>query len=223
MSPVIIGNATLYLGDCREILPSLRADALITDPPYGIGVRLGTIGKGRNRNAYESFDDTKENVRDSIIPAIKTALLVTKRGMVTPGPRCLSMYPDFTDIGMIYQPACVGMTAWGRCTCQPVLFYGKDPMAGKTIKPIHYINTETPEAVAHPCPKPLGVMSWMVGRASLENEIVLDPFMGSGTTGIAALKANRKFIGIEIEPKYFDIATERITNAQRQQKLFEAA
>ena len=61
---------------------------------------------------------------------------------------------------------------------------------------------------------------WMVGKASLDSEIVLDPFMGSGTTGLACTRTNRNFIGIEIEPKYFDIACERIENAQRQVRMF---
>jgi DNA modification methylase len=72
----------------------------------------------------------------------------------------------------------------------------------------------------HPCAKPIAMMRWLVWRASVESETVLDPFMGSGTTGIAALAGGRKFIGIEIEPKYFDVACERIENAQRQQRMF---
>ena len=73
----------------------------------------------------------------------------------------------------------------------------------------------------HPCPKPESFMRWMVGKASLPDETVLDPFMGSGTTGVACMNLGRRFIGIEIEPKYFDIACERIERAYAQGKLFQ--
>ena len=72
----------------------------------------------------------------------------------------------------------------------------------------------------HPTEKPLALMSWTVTQSRTTGTI-LDPFMGSGTTGVACMNLGRKFIGIEIEPKYFDIAVERITNAQRQTKLFD--
>lgn len=79
---------------------------------------------------------------------------------------------------------------------------------------------ETVEANGHPCPKPLGWMTWLVELASNPWEIVLDPFMGSGTTGVACVKLGRRFIGIEIEPKYFDIACKRIEAACAQPDLF---
>ena len=71
----------------------------------------------------------------------------------------------------------------------------------------------------HPTQKPLEVMKWVIDLCPAA-QTILDPFMGSGTTGVATIQLGRKFIGIEREPKYFDIAVERITNAQRQEKLF---
>ena len=75
-------------------------------------------------------------------------------------------------------------------------------------------------ANGHPCSRALGHFDWLIRWWSQEGETVLDPFMGSGTTCLAAYRGNRKSIGIEIEPKYFDIACERIENAQRQERLF---
>lgn len=86
--------------------------------------------------------------------------------------------------------------------------------------PCSYQLTEQPEANGHPCPKPLKAWYKLCGNMSLPGQTILDPFMGSGTTGVAAMQLGRKFIGIEIEPKYFDIACERIENAQRQERLF---
>jgi site-specific DNA-methyltransferase (adenine-specific)/modification methylase len=204
-----------------DILPTLdKVDAVITDPPYGIGKRSGTISKERNKNNYISFEDTSENIKNNIVPRFEFALKKASRALITPGGKCFSFYPAPKDLGMIYQPAAVGMTHWGRTTCQPIYFYGNDPKVGKTIKPIHYILTESPEKNGHPCPKPINFMKWCVDRVSLNNETILDPFMGSGTTGVAAIQMGRKFIGIEREPKYFDIACKRIEQATRQDDMF---
>ena len=76
------------------------------------------------------------------------------------------------------------------------------------------------EKNGHPCPKPLGFMERLIERATLDGETVLDPFMGSGTTGVACARLGRRFIGVEIEPRYFDIACRRIEDAQRQGDMF---
>jgi site-specific DNA-methyltransferase (adenine-specific) len=86
----------------------------------------------------------------------------------------------------------------------------------------HSISATNAERVGHPTQKPLAVMLWTLRQVGIPATI-LDPFMGSGTTGVACAQLGREFIGIEIEPKYFDIAVERITNAQRQQPLFDAS
>lgn len=221
MKPVIIGDATLYCGDCRDVLPLIgKIDAVITDPPYGLGERKGTISKERNRNNYLSFDDSRDAIEHEIVPRFLAALSIAKRGIITPGGKCFSFYPAPVDIGMAFQPATSSMTHWGRATCQPIFYYGKDPMAGKTIRPIHYQLTEAPEKNGHPCPKPIGFMRWMVDRGSMDGEIVLDPFMGSGTTGVAAIQLGRKFIGIERDERYFEIACRRIEQAVAQGQLF---
>ncbi len=81
-------------------------------------------------------------------------------------------------------------------------------------------STEQAEKNGHPCPKPIKSWQKLVNRVSRKGETILDPFMGSGTTGVACAKLGRKFIGIEIEPKYFDIACERIQKAYDQPDLF---
>lgn len=218
-----IGDCTLYLGDCLEILPALIGyDALVSDPPYGVNGGSGTIGAASAKTKYNgAFDDTPGYIRDVCAPAIEAALAVAVRGAITPGgtKNCFS-YPAPDDIGFLYQPAAVGLGKWGRRTGQPVLFYGTDPRAGKTIQPIHFLQTVRAEECGHPCPKPLAVMEWLVERASLGGETVLDPFMGSGTTGVACVKLGRKFIGIEIDEGYFDIACKRIKDAYAQPDIF---
>lgn len=226
-----IGNTvTLYLGDCREIVPTLlNVDAVVTDPPYGVGftgklaVQRGG-GQKKNAGGYASFEDTPENIRDHVVPTLRHALAIAKRGAVTPGTRNLFLYPPSDDIGCFFSAAGTGVGRWGFTCSQPILFYGKDPYleAGKGSRANSLGQTYPNDAngVGHPCAKPIPQMMWLVGRATAETDTVLDPFMGSGTTGVAAVRLGRKFIGIEIEPKYFDIACKRIEQATRQQDLF---
>ena len=217
-----IADATLYLGDCREILPTLgKVDAVVTDPPYGVDGGSGTLGAASQKTKYQAaFPDTPQYVKDVVVPVVAYSLTLAKRGCITPGTPCAFLYPMPTDIGAIYQPATTALNKWGRETTQPILFYGKDPRAGITIQSKHILATRAAEPNGHPCPKPLYIAVWMVNRTSLDNETVLDPFMGSGTTGVACAKLGRKFIGIEIEPKYFDIACRRIEAAYKQPDMF---
>ncbi len=209
------GRVVLYCGDCLDVLPTIgNVDALVTDPPYGVNGGSGTIGKASRKTKYEgSFEDTPEYVKRVCSPAVHHATLMARSAAVTPGPVCVWLYPQPVVIGSLFQPAATGLCKWGRCTTQPVLFYGIDPRAGKTIVPIHYTLTERAEENGHPCPKPIGAVAWMVERVSLPNETVIDLFMGSGTTGVAAVKLGRRFIGIEKEPAYFEIAKRRIMDA----------
>ncbi len=226
-SPVTIGNATLYLGDCLEILPTLgKVDAVITDPPYG--VLLGEAGTGQERErgqtGYASFADTPDYIRSVAVPACEMALSIAARGLITPGNKNGFLYPQPDDIGVWWNPAGTGRGRWGFLLAHLILYYGKDPNGGQraTASSVTKLASSVSDLknVEHPCPKPEAFMNWCVGKASLHGETVLDPFMGSGTTGVACMNLGRKFIGIEIEPKYFDIACRRIDDAQRQSRLF---
>lgn len=220
---VEIGDATLYLGDCSEIVASLSAvDAVITDPPYGVAGAVNSKTKARGqKNGYGSFQDSVEYVAAVAVPIISSLVQVC-RVVVTPGNKCLTLYPPPDSFGAIYQPASVGLQPWGRADAQPILYYGKSPHGGKDLPKFScsYVLTEAPEANGHPCPKPLNFWTKLVYATSAPSETVLDPFMGSGTTGVACANLGRRFIGIEIERKYFDIACERIEAAYAQGKLF---
>jgi DNA modification methylase len=214
----VIGNATLYLGDCRDILPTLpKVDAVITDPPYG--VHLGEHGPtSMGKVAYSGFVDSPEYVRSVCVAVIKKCLQMASRVVITPGNRNCFSYPPPDEIGAIYNPAGAGFCRWGTNTSQPILYYGKDPHKNRKLPQSVQWN-ELADKNGHPCPKPTRLMIWIVNRASLDGELVVDPFMGSGTTGVACMNLGRSFIGIEREPKYFDIACRRIQDAQRQGRL----
>ena len=221
------GAVQLYCGDCLEILPEIpdgSVDAVVTDPPWGLGGSSGTIGKKRAKAVYDNgLVDDIEAVRQVYVPATRRAIAIAGRGAVTPGQPNAFEYDKPTDIGAIIQPCAAGLGKWGRATWQPVLFYGRDPRLGLTIQPTVFRNTEAPERCGHPCPKPTRVVCWLVDRASLAGEAVLDPFMGSGTTGVACIKLGRKFIGIEIYREYFDIAVRRCEDEFAKEGLFTGA
>ena len=226
IEPVIIGDAALYLGDCREVLPTLpRVDAVITDPPWGVDGTQRTVSATRacgKKNAYANMVDAVSYVERVVVPAITLALGMAKRGVVFPGNRCLTYYPPPRSFGCFFQPASVGLQPWGRADSQPIFYYGAHPVGSRALpgQRLSHLLTEAPEINGHPCPKPIRAMEKILDCASLRGETILDPFMGSGTTGVAAMTLGRKFIGIENSGVYFEIACRRIEDAQRQTKLF---
>lgn len=230
ISPYYADEAvTLYHGDCREVLPSVEADVLITDPPYGVGLvtktsdyRGGAFDGGESLQASVLYDDDPEAIRALIREVIPPALDACGRGLVFSGPAMLFAYPEPAAIGCVFTPNGAGRSPWGFQCSHPVLYYGKDPYLadGKGSRPNGF-RTEQPnrEAFDHPCPKPLLWMEWAVDRASRAGETILDPFAGSGTTLVAAKRLGRRAIGIEIEERYCEIAVKRLA----QGVLFEAA
>jgi DNA modification methylase len=222
MRKEIIGPCEVYLGDCLEILPELgRVDAVVSDPPYGVMLGETKNGQARdkNRTPYIGFSDTPEYVMNVAVPAIKIALAKAERGIITPGTRNCFLYPPPDDMGVWFNPAGTSIGKWGFILSSPILYYGKNPKnikqsGGNSVwgKFKRFAGLEK----LHPCPKPLEFTTWAVSKASLEGETVLDPFMGSGTTGVACVNLRRRFIGIEIEEKYFDVACKRIEIAAAQ-------
>jgi len=155
------------------------------------------------------------------VPAIKLALKLSARAAVFIGPHIHEL-PKFDALGGVYCSAATGRHQWGFKNFLPVLFYGTYPDLHKGAHyPTVIASNETAEKNGHPVPKPVGWMRWLVALTTRRAETVIDPFMGSGTTGIAAIEQGRKFTGIERERKYFDIACERISRAQAQGRMFE--
>jgi len=214
---VTIGPCRLIQGDCLDVLPMLgKVDAVVTDPPYGVnlGKTDGTGGKhGLTRGAYLGTEDTYPEFVSMVVPRISTAIRIAKRAAVFTGPHIHEQdKPD--AIGGVYCSAACGRHSWGFKNFLPVLLYGVAPDLQFGAKyPTAIASNATAKENCHPCPKPLEWMEWLVLLASRDAEVILDPFMGSGTTGVACIRTDRQFIGIEKEPKYFDIACKRITDA----------
>lgn len=197
-----IGDATLYFGDCMEVLPTLdKVDAVITDPPYGISANKQTLGKGK-----KEFD--RGGDWDDSVPNIKTWLSMAELCCFWGGNYFSDQLPPTND-WLIWHKMNDGRS-FSECEMAWTNF-------GKQVR--HLSHHWSGEEKMHPTMKPLSVMLWTIEKAG-NPKTILDPFMGSGTTGVAAIQLGRKFIGIEREPKYFDIACERIAAAAAQGQMF---
>lgn len=211
-----IGDATLYLGDCREILPTLNSlDVTVTDPPYGLKMDKGFQGFG-GFGAPIARRQYKDNW-DSERPSQEVFTLLLSKGP------CLIFGGNFfADI----LPRSKHWIVWDKLNTMPT--FGDCELIWTNLdrKSVKKITVEFNGLIGkedtreHPTQKPLRLLSKIIESYTDRENTVLDPFMGSGTTGVAAIKLGRKFIGIEIEPKYFDIACRRIDEAARQPDMF---
>jgi hypothetical protein len=224
----IIGDCTLWLGDAWDIVQTLpRADVLITDPPYGVEF-AGKVTKYTRNSGRPTYLDTEEAFATHILPIVRHVLQNVDRAAIFCGVSQLQAYPPPNDIGGIVCPNGGGMSPWGFGCYNPVLFYGTSPfmargLGGRPTATTMYhpgMHVTGESTIAHPCPKPLAFMQWLVGIASLPGQTVLDCFMGSGTTALACIGSGRHFVGIEIHELYFNEACRRIEAVYKQPDLF---
>lgn len=223
----VIGNATLYLGCAREIVPTLgKVKRAVMDPPYGVAGGWGSgLRKSSPRSAKSdycaAFVDNREYIEKVCSPIVAACVDACESVALTTGIRNMDCYPRPAHIGSFQYPGTTVMSCWGPNLWQPILFYGRDPHQGRLRPDSRPGCNDVDRYTPHPCPKPLTSWKWLVERASLAGETVLDAFMGSGTTGVACAHLGRDFIGIELEPKHFETACRRIEDAQRQGQLFD--
>lgn len=210
-----IGNATLYLGDCTEILPQLGTfDALVTDPPYGIGESKGrnkTRGKLAISKDYGNDDWDDEPISKEVIDLItkitKWQIIFGGNYFELPPTKCWLIWDkengqtDFADAEMAWTNLNKAVRL-KRYMWHGMLRANKEPRGD------------------HPTQKPIGIMQWVISHLPNDVDTIIDPFMGSGTTGVACAKMGKKFIGIEREKKYFDIACQRLELAYSQPDMF---
>ncbi len=192
-----MSDIKLILGDClveMKKIPDKSIDLVLTDPPYG-------IGKAEWDKEYpRGFE--KECLRIGNTVAIMCGQWAIPKCLEELGGAYLGIISAFNRNGMTFSP--LGFGNW-----IPVIIAGKRPKSGQDIISFK-IDGYKPD---HPSPKPISCMKKLVDRLSEKNHTILDPFMGSGTTGVACKELGRNFIGIEIEPKYFEIAQRRINQA----------
>jgi DNA modification methylase len=207
---VEIGDAVLYRGDCLEILPTLgKVDAVVTDPPYGINAARDRKSQQWGWRDYEGSGWDKQRPTTDAIRAVVGA----GRHAVLWGGNY------FTEALLPSQKWFVwdkGQTDFSLADCE-LAWCSFDGAVRRIMFPRAKALQDGKE---HHTQKPVEVMKWCIEHLPAGCRTILDPFMGSGTTGVACAKLGRKFIGIEIEPRYFDIACKRIEAAYAQPDMF---
>lgn len=219
MREEIIGEARLILGDCREVLPTLgRFDAVVTDPPYGIGADQGQSARAGRRDGaalYPSTDYGHTNWdAEPCDREIIAQMIAASRWQIIFGGNYFELGP--ARCWLVWDKL-NGQNDYADCE---LAWTNLDKPVRRVSWLWHGMLRKGQEERHHPTQKPLGVMEWCINHLP-PVETVCDPFMGSGTTGVACIRLDKRFVGIEREPAYFDIACRRIADAYKQPRLFD--
>jgi len=222
---VTIGTATLIRGDCMEVLPTLgRFDAVITDPPYGLD-----MGKAKNHKSGK-YGIQSGALHDDL-----------DWDLEIPSAKCFSLILNCSDNQILFGANYYidrltnsrGWIVWDKIndnfysTSDGELAWTSVPVRLRFFRRSHGLDkgfmNKDPYGNSHPTQKPIELMKWCIDDylKDYKTQTILDPFMGSGTTGVAAIQLGRTFTGIEREAKYFDIACQRIEQAYAQGQLFD--
>lgn len=208
----IIGDCTLYLGDCRDVLPIIdKVSAVVTDPPYGIG----RDGKPPSTSRHGGHKGYEAKGWDRIRPDPEVFAAILKMSSVV----AIWGGNYFADL----LPPKSKWLAWDK---SQRISQADAELAWTSLEGALRVFTLNRAEIAndgavHPTQKPVRLMEWTLGQVGASGT-VLDPFMGSGSTGVACVRRDCRFIGIEREPSYFDIACRRIEDAYKQPRLFDA-
>jgi len=241
MSPrvEVIGDATLYMGDCREELPTLGpVDLVLTDPPYlvtsGGGDAAAMNAAGFSGWMRDSYNNSGAIVACDLdwsdwLPLIPAALAENAHVYIFSNDRNLTDARRAAEAAglvfhrlLIWDKRAAMPNRWYQQTCEFVLFMRK----GKAFR-INDPSTKALQSIfqrdesAHPTEKPVGLCQLYIENSTKRGETVLDPFMGSGTSGVAAIRSGRKFVGIELTQQWFDVACKRIESAMAAPRLFD--
>jgi DNA modification methylase len=215
----------LYLGDCREILgTAFQIDAFVTDPPYGIDAKLGmgggTKGDGGMWKGRRIEGDQDTQVRDDVLQGGKVPFAAFGKVNIAPPPGTRATvvwdkgeHVGAGDLSLPWKPnfelVFIGGKGWSY------------PRRGSGIVKVNAVagcvGNRNDGHRHHPFEKPVQIMRHFIERAP--GVSICDPFMGSGTTGVAAVNLGRRFVGIEIDPEFFDIACRRLADALKRPEL----
>lgn len=215
---VTIGNAELWHGDCREVLPLLREPvAVVTDPPYGIALRNGDVDGHRSARSFEIAGDATPDVGMAIIQWAEAHAYTT----VTFASPWKPWPGEWRNLIVWNKGGAVGgggdIKTCTKRTWELVQVTRNGAMVGPRAESVWHYPIVPADTADHICAKPVRLMERLVRTFTIGT--VADPCMGSGSTGVAAARLGRKFVGIEIDRRYFDVACERIDREQRQARL----
>lgn len=202
------GQVTIYHGDCREIMPSVTADVMVTDPPYGLSAALNSGGKRcrivpRSNRVVPDWDRSLDS-RDAILGAWSPRPALVFASVTQPRPEGAYDRPLVWDKGEAVGMGDIRMP-W-RPNCEFVWIFGVGFVGRRSSSVLRY--AVTPAGRVHPTEKPLPLMSDLIQKCP--PGVIVDPFMGSGSTVVAARNLGRRAIGIEFEERYCEIAARRL-------------
>lgn len=217
----VIGGCRLYNADCRKV-SELFADAesVLMDPPYGIAYQSGWATDDLWKAGRSITGDADTNIRDEVVALfgnIPVLAFGSDRAPKPPGTRMTLIWDKGGALGM------GAMDLPWKPSSERIYVMGKGFVGTRDCHDVLYhppVQSMAKNGRHHPNEKPVGLLQMLLRKIP---GTVCDPFMGSGSTGVACAKSGRKFIGAEIESKYFDIACERISKAYKQGDMFVEA
>lgn len=209
----IIGDARLILADCREVLPSLGpVDAVVTDPPYGIGADKGA---GKSADKWTEFTGAERWDESPLSGDLLAAVLALAPTTIIWGGNYFALPP--ASCWLIWDKETAGITTFADAE----VAWTNLPKAIRLKRHLWsgpYMKVR--EERHHPTQKPLAIMEWCLDQLP-SLAATCDPFMGSGTTGVACVRKGNPFVGVERDERFFDIACRRIAEAYKQPRLFD--
>lgn len=226
---VIIGDSILYQGDCLKIMAALDpVDATVTDPPYGINIAstgtiggAGKIGGSRHKSPVQDYGKDDWD-KEGLSPEQWEAILKAAPQYIVWGGNHLADVMGASAGVLIWDKKC--KNGWNDTFSDAEMAWTNTLSRAKVFRHLWVGALRASEQGAnvrqHPTQKPIALMEWCL--SFVKGETIIDPFMGSGTTGVACVQQGRKFIGIERDPKYFTISCKRLESAGLQGGLFEA-
>jgi len=215
----VIGDCIMIQGDCLEVMPQIgKVDAVVTDPPYGIFKKSSGDGKMFGKDTIYSHDTKAAGWDQKPNAGVFDMITTMPRWVIWGGNYLCDMIGPSAGTFIWYKRTggnsyADAEIAWTNATGTSRLFDHQWCGAFK--------DSERGLRAVHPTQKPVALMKWCLGFLP-DAKTILDPFMGSGTTGVACVKTGRKFIGIELDPDYFDIACKRVREAYAQPDFFVA-
>ena len=202
MKKVVIGNAELWLGDCAEVIPNVSGvDLVLTDPPYGVSHDKSGAGK--------RYKVRKMIVGDEAPPDMAWAMA---HKAIIWGGNCFDL------------PRSTGWLVWDKCHSDKSQHSQAELAWTSVVRTVrHYREAyhgfmRQRDGWFHPTQKPVGLMRWCLGLAGADCQVAFDPYMGSGPVGVACAELGRRYIGVEKDPEFFEIACRRIEDAARQER-----
>ena len=220
----------LILGDCLEVMRTMpdKSVLTVTDPPYNVGYGYNTYKDVLSETDYVKllsvikrpavvihYPEQTINILPRVLGEVSESVSWIYESPINRHHRIISFWGIKPDFSKVREP-------YAKATINDKRSIGKLKNGGRAIKDwwkIQYVNNMNKEKTSHPCQIPVEVMRRIILTSSNEGDTVSDPFMGSGTTGVACVQTGRNFIGIEIDPTYFAIAEKRIAEAQMQERL----